>query len=76
MTKIDLTVNARHHNDGRITPISIVWSDGRVFEIDKVLDVRRAASIKVGGVGIGYRCKIRGKEVDVFDEEGKWFMEK
>lgn len=76
MAKIDLVVNARHSTDGTITPLSIVWSDGRVFEIDKVIDVRKAASIKAGGVGTRYICKIMGKEVHIFDEEGKWFMEK
>lgn len=76
MAKINLIVNARHNTDGSIIPLSIVWSDGRVFEIDKILDVRRAASIKAGGVGIRYICKISGKEVHIFDEEGKWFMEK
>ena len=76
MTKIDLIVNARHNTDGSIMQLSIVWSDGRVFEVDKVLEVRRAASIKAGEVGIRYRCKIMGKEVDLFDEDDKWFMEK
>ena len=59
-----------------IIPLSLVWSDGRVFEIDKVLDMRTAGSIESGGVGIRYICKIMGKEVHIFDEEGKWFMEK
>lgn len=76
MAKIDLIVNARHNADGSIVPISIVWSDGRVFEVDEVLEVKRAASIKAGSLGIRYKCKIMGKEVDLFEDEGKWFMEK
>ncbi len=76
MTKIYLIVNAKHDTDGSRVPISIVWSDGRVFEVDKVLEVKSAASIKGGSLGIRYRCKIMGKEVDLFDDEGKWFMEK
>lgn len=38
--------------------------------------MRTAGSIESGGVGIRYICKIMGKEVHIFDEEGKWFMEK
>jgi hypothetical protein len=74
--KINLEVIAAFDLDGNIQPKAIVWEDGRVFEIDRVLDVRRAASLKAGGLGIRYICRIRGKEVKLFNEEGRWFMEK
>ena len=65
MPKIILTVNVRHEKDGRSFPTSIVWEDGRLFEIDKILDIRRAACLKSGGIGIRNRrnsCRIRGVE--------------
>lgn len=74
--KINLQVNADFDLDGNIRPRAITWEDGRVFEIDRVLDVRRAASLKAGGLGIRYICRIRGKEVKLFNDEGRWFMEK
>ena len=74
--KINLQVNADFDLDGNIRPRAITWEDGRVFEIDRVLDVRRAASLKAGGLGIRYICRIRGKEVRLFNDEGQWFMEK
>ena len=67
MPRINLTVNVRHEVDGRAVPTSIVWEDGRQFYIDKVLDIRNAAAIKSGGVGIRYTCKICGKTVELFD---------
>ena len=76
MMKINLQVNADFDLDGNIRPRAITWEDGRVFEIDRVLDVRRAASLKAGGLGIRYICRIRGKEVRLFNDEGHWFMEK
>ena len=76
MPRINLTVNVRHEVDGRAVPTSIVWEDGRQFYIDKVLDIRNAAAIKSGGVGIRYTCKICGKTVQLFDEEGIWFIDK
>lgn len=76
MSRINLTVNVRHEVDGRAVPTSIVWEDGRQFFIDKVLDIRNAAAIKSGGVGIRYTCKICGKTVQLFDEEGIWFIDK
>ena len=74
--KINLQVNADFDLDGNIRPRTITWEDGRVFEIDRILDVRRAASLKAGGLGIRYICRIRGKEVRLFNDEGHWFMEK
>ncbi len=74
--KINLQVNADFDLDGNIRPRTITWEDGRVFEIDRILDVRRAASLKAGGLDIRYICRIRGKEVRLFNDEGHWFMEK
>ena len=54
---------------------NIVWEDGRVFEIDRILDVRRAASLKAGGTGMRYICRIYGKTVKLFNDENHWFME-
>ena len=74
--KINLEVNAKFDLDGTVRPISIIWEDGRVFAVDRVLDMHRAASLKAGGVGIRYICRICGKTVTLLNEEGKWFMEK
>ena len=45
--KIPLKVNADFDLSGKIVPRSIEWEDGRVFAVDRVLDVRRAASCRV-----------------------------
>jgi len=74
MSKIFIEVTAEHYIDGSIRPLTIKWEDGRVFEIDRVLDVRQAPSLKGGGLGIRYTCRIRNKEIYLFDEEGRWFV--
>lgn len=74
--KIELDIIVEHKKDGRAVPKAILWDDGRKFSIDKVLDVRQAAALRCGGIGTRYICKIYGKEVAIFDEEGKWFIEK
>ena len=73
--KIRLKVNAEFDIDGNIRPTSIVWEDGRVFSVDRILDVRQAPSLKGGGLGIRYTCRICGKVVNLFNDENKWFME-
>jgi hypothetical protein len=67
-------VVAKFDEDG-ITPLSIHWPDGRVFCINQVLDVRRAASVAVGSLGIRYTCRIGKNETFLFYEEPRWFVE-
>lgn len=52
--KVYVEVIARFDTDGNITPLSVKWEDGTVYEIDKVIDKRRAASLKAGGIGMRY----------------------
>lgn len=77
--KIYVGVTVYYDIAGNITPLSIHWEDGRVFEIDRVLDSRRAASLKAGGMGIRYTVRIQGQERYLFYELGqppeRWFVE-
>ncbi len=74
--KINLEVNADFDLDGNIRPRSITWEDGRVYEIDRVLDVSLAPAMVAGGLGMRYICRIRGRTVKLFNDEGRWFIEK
>ena len=73
--KVYIEVTAKFDTDGNIRPLSILWEDGRVYEITKVTDIRPAASLKAGGVGIRYTCLISGKQTYLFLEENRWFVE-
>ncbi|MGN1051423.1 MAG: hypothetical protein ACI4QE_03890 [Acutalibacteraceae bacterium] len=68
-------VTAQFDCDGNLLPIKIRWDDGRVFPIDRVLDVRFASSLKAGGAGLRYKCRILGQERYLFLEENRWFIE-
>ena len=75
VNKTFVKVTAEHDESGNIKPLFLIWSDGRRYEIDRVTDVRQAPSLRCGGLGIRYTCRIRGKEVYMFCDEGKWFVE-
>ena len=60
---------------GKVCPLKIRWEDGRVFPVDRLLDVRRAASTRAGGQGMRYTCRIMGRETYLFEDEGRWFVE-
>ena len=76
MGKTFVKVTAEHDVDGKTKPLDLVWTDGKKYEIDRVKDVRMAPSLKGGGLGMRYTVKIRGKEVYLFEDEGRWFLEK
>ena len=74
--KIYVTVTAEFTKDGRLLPKSFVWKDGHVYQIQKVTDVRRAASLRAGGAGMRYTCIVDGKVSHLFYEDNNmWFVE-
>ena len=61
--------------DGRMKPLKIVWENGRTYEVDRILRTDRGASLKAGGAGIRYVCRILGQKVELYYEEnGFWFV--
>lgn len=70
-----VTVLAQFSVDGGVQPVCVVWEDGRRYEVDRVLDIRPAASLKQGGAGIRYTCRIRGQIRYLFLEENRWFVD-
>lgn len=74
-SKIFVDVVVKYDTDGNIIPLSIEWDDGRVFTIDRVLDVRPAPSLKAGGQGLRFTCRILNKQRYLFFEEPRWFVE-
>ena len=69
-------VTAYYDCDGNISPLVIHWDDGEEYEIDKITDVTNAASLKHGGAGIRYTCRIRGQMRYLFLDDNRWFIEK
>jgi hypothetical protein len=78
--KVYVSVIEVRHKDGRLKPLALVWENGIRYKIDKVLDVRQAASLKAGGAGMRYKIRVRDRETYLFLEENKsgakWFMER
>ncbi len=75
--KVYVDVIAEFTSDGRLFPKSITWEDGHVYEITKVTDIRRAASLKAGGAGLRYTCEICNQEKYLYYEDNNlWFMER
>jgi len=71
----------KYSPDGTMMPVVLKWEDGVMYEIDRVIDVRRAASA-AGSMGIRYTVRILGQERRLFYEDTysatgcpRWFVE-
>lgn len=72
--KVYVDVVAKFDTYGKIKPLSLTWEDGTVFEIDKVMDCRPAASLKAGGQGLRFTCRILNNQTYLFMDANKWFV--
>lgn len=75
MFKKYVKVTATFDCDGSLVPDYLFWDENKRYKIDRITDVRYASSLKAGGCGIRYTCRILGKERYIFLEENKWFVE-
>lgn len=75
--KVYVKVLLMQDESGSIEPLQIIWDDGQMYDVDKVLYKCRASSTKVGGTGIRYTVRISGKETYLYysEDENRWFME-
>lgn len=74
--KVYVEVTAKFDTDGIMMPVSFIWEDGTVYQIDRIKAKERCASQKAGGTGIMYTVMVDGKECHLFYEFDKWFMER
>lgn len=78
--KVYVEVTEVRTKDGRLIPVSFLWEDGVRYDIDKVVDIRPAASLKAGGAGMRYTVLIKNQQKFMFLEDDKsgsrWFMER
>ena len=74
-SKVYVDVIAEFTKDGRLLPKSFIWKEGHIYEIQKVTDIWRAASLKAGGVELRYTCIVEGRESHLYYEDNNlWFM--
>ena len=67
-------VKAIFDREGNITPVCVFCED-EWRDVDRICDIRPAASLKSGGAGIRYTCDICGVRTYLFLDDKKWFIE-
>ena len=73
--KAYVSVNADIDKEGVIHHRFIRWDNGLIYQIEEIVYKCRAASKKVGGGGIRYTIRVKGRESFLFREGDKWFVE-
>ena len=73
--KIFVKVRADHLLDGSIRPLMLRAEDGPVMRIDRITDVCEAASLKAGGQGTRYTCRVGEATLLLFYDDPYWFIE-
>ena len=73
--KVYVKVRADHLPDGRVLPLMFRGEDGDAVRIDRILDVREAPSLKKGGQGMRYTCRVGVHEIYLFHDRDRWFVE-
>ena len=73
--KAFVKVRADHDIGGKITPLKFREAEGETYLIDRITDVRPAASERTGGHGMRYTCRVQGKQIYLFHDRDIWFIE-
>ena len=61
---------------GVIKPVMLIYTDGRQYLIDQVSEPVKCASLKSGGIGLRYSCRIRNNFLFLYLEDNIWYYEK
>lgn len=59
--------------DGRVIPKKILWDDGYMYEIERIIRTKRYNGLNTSGVIKQYTCECNGCVFDLIHEgEDKW----
>lgn len=77
-SKIYVRVWSETDPEGKITPLALEWTDGQRFEIDKVLETRRAVpqGVDIADTSMRYTVLLYGRRRFLYREEKtcRWFV--
>ncbi|SEQ60330.1 hypothetical protein SAMN02910369_02089 [Lachnospiraceae bacterium NE2001] len=74
--KIYVDVDVEFQTDGSLIPKAILWDDDKTYEIQRIMEVRRAASLVAGATGVRYTVLVDGYESYLYyGDNNRWFVE-
>ncbi len=74
--KIYVEVDAVFTKDGGVVPKKVFLDDDTAYEIQKITEVKRAASLIAGATGLRYTVYVDGfKSYIFYGDNHRWFIE-
>ena len=70
-----MEVIARHALDGRVEPLTIIWADGRRFQVERILKASQGACLKTAGRAVRYDVVINHATKHIYHSNEGWFVE-
>ena len=83
--KVYVSVVVDFSSEGVMLPRTIVWEDGKKYDVDRVIDIRPAYAAKARGQGDRYTIKVNGERTYLYfvrstnlsgNVIGRWFVER
>lgn len=77
--KVYVAMLLRVNDEGYMRPVAVEWTDGTLFDIDKIIYDRNAPAEHTGGaLTRKYKVLISGKEKIIYLDKhsNRWFVEK
>ena len=75
LVKEYVKVRADFTPEGELLPLIFRTEDGPTQVIDRIIDVRPAPSLKAGGQGTRYTCRVGERLIYLFNDRNRWFTE-
>ena len=75
MHRIYVITVVQFDTEGKITPLWIVWSNGKQYEIDRILSTQIPPSLRSGANGYRFHVRILGQERTLGYDGRRWYIE-
>ena len=75
--RVYIEVIAVYTPKGELYPVDVVWKYSK-YHVDRIINIKRRSSTKLGGTGITYTCIICGQQMHLYfeDEGNRWYLER
>jgi len=72
--KLYVNVIAKFDKDGTITPMTLEWKDGLLYDVERVRTLGECPSRRAGGQGVHFMVQIVGRPAILSFEDPCWFI--
>ena len=72
--RIYINVIAKFDKDGTITPMTLEWKDGLLYDVERVQTLGEIPSRRFGGQGVRFMVQVGDRQAILSFEDPCWFI--